>query len=59
MAKHTSDEEKIRLYQSWQQSSLTKKEFCELNNIRVCNKITCTISNIANAVLKCTLWKAI
>ncbi len=33
MAKHTSDEEKIRLYQSWQQSSLTKKEFCELNNI--------------------------
>lgn len=33
MAKHTPDEEKIRLYQSWQQSNLTKKEFCKLNNI--------------------------
>jgi len=33
MAKHTPSEEKIQLCKLWQQSDLTKKEFCRLNNI--------------------------
>lgn len=33
MAKHILDEEKTKLCKLWQQSGLTKKEFCRLNNI--------------------------
>jgi len=33
MAKHTSNEEKTKLCKLWQQSDLTKKEFCKLNSI--------------------------
>ena len=33
MAKHILDEEKTKLCKLWQQSELTKKEFCRLNNI--------------------------
>jgi len=33
MAKHTSDKERRKLCQLWQQSDLTKKEFCKLNSI--------------------------
>jgi hypothetical protein len=33
MTKHTPSEEKTKLCKLWQQSDLTKKEFCQLNNI--------------------------
>lgn len=33
MAKYTSDKERRKLCQLWQQSDVTKKEFCKLNNI--------------------------